>query len=318
MINGKSLKKTDAFVLEPNTHKYQLKSRAEGLDELCKADGVNVSRSIGNSGHWIGCGFIDKTGIENDHHEIIFPFYSLVYVVKGEGEYIDEDQNSHALEPGCLFQRRPGKKHTTVINSHTPWHEYYIDFNTEYYHHLAGLGLIEASTPVYRISPDQTITETLQSLMDELNSSVESRLPDTALNFVNQVRNLINQSNLHRLKEASGSDGTPLSHTEQARIEKSCLDFNRLMDRRIDLKEYCRKNGWGYESFRKAFKRQIGISPGQYIVRIRMDEACRLLRSTPMRISEISAGLGYKSQYEFSNQFKRRFGVFPTRFRDGR
>ena len=69
--------------------------------------------------------------------------------------------------------------------------------------------------------------------------------------------------------------------------------------------------------YRLTLKTAIGVSPGQYMLRRRMDEASRLLRATPLRISESSASLGSETPYEFSNPFKRQFGVFPIRFRHG-
>ena len=162
--------------------------------------------------------------------------------------------------------------------------------------------------PVYQLDPDPSRRSDFDNLMRLLSASPERKLPDVALTFLGVVRDLVNQGRDTEWDDAPAVDDM---------IEKSCFDFNRAFDKRIDLKVYCRENGWGYESFRKRFKQAIGESPGSYIVRRRLDEACRLLRATHMRIAEISTELGYKSQYEFSNQFKRQFGVFPTRFRDG-
>lgn len=292
--------------MEPNTHKYQLKIKDPLRDKLCERNTINVSRSIGNSGDWIGCGFIDKSGIKTDHQDTRFPFYSLVYVVQGQGAYVDEHQITHTLKSGSLFQRRPWVSHSTRIDPKHNWREYYIDFNAEFYEQLAAIGLMEKAVPVYQIAPDPSLADDFDELMQLLSTSVERRLPDIALRLLGFVRDLINQGNL----SASDSDLDEM-------IEKSCFDFNRAFAKRIDLRDYCVQNGWGYESFRKSFKKAIGISPGQYMLRRRMDEASRLLRSTIMRVSEISATLGYTTQYEFSNQFKRQFGVFPTRFRGG-
>lgn len=294
--------------MEPNTHKYRLKQKEPQLEKGCNPNAINVSRSIGNAGSWVGCGFIDKSGTSMDHHEIQFPFYSLVFVFQGRGEYIDEHGNAHLLESGSLFQRRPWVSHSTYIDPGQPWHEYYIDLDEGLYEQLAGMGLLEKRVPVYRIAPDPTLKEDFEALMHLLNTGGESRLPDITLRFIGVIRDLINQAHL------ATSEGNP---DVNAMVEKSCLDFNRALAKRIDLRDYCLQNGWGYESFRKSFKKAIGISPGQYMLRRRMDEASRLLRSTTMRISEISTSLGYTTQYEFSNQFKRQFGVFPTRFRGG-
>ncbi len=205
-----------------------------------------------------------------------------------------------------MFQRRPGVKHSTFIDPKSTWNEYYIDFNTELYRQLATLGLVEHNTPVFQISPDRSIGSEFEKLIQLLKESNENKLPDISLKFFGFVRDLVNRSNLSKSHYSSDD-----------MIEKSCLNFNLTLDQRIDLKEYCKQNGWGYESFRKLFKKAIGISPVKYIVRRRLDEACRLLRSTDLQISEISTTLGYKSQYEFSKQFKRQFGMYPKHFRQG-
>lgn len=294
--------------MEPNTHKYHLKLKEPDQDSICDKNLVNVSRSIGDSGNWIGCGFIDKSGIKTDHRDTQFPFYSLVYVVEGRGVYIDEHQITHPVESGSFFQRRPGVTHSTLIDPTCAWQEYYIDLNTEFYEQLAAISLIQKDVPVYQATLNPSTRSDFENLMRLLSTSAERRLPDIALRFLSVIRDLVNQGNL------SGSD--PDSALDDM-IEKSCFDFNRAFDKRIDLNAYCRENGWGYESFRKSFKQAIGVSPGKYIVRRRLDEGCRLLRATSMRISEISDQLGYKTQHEFSNQFKRQFGVFPTQFRHG-
>ena len=98
-------------------------------------------------------------------------------------------------------------------------------------------------------------------------------------------------------------------------VEKSCRDLSRRCAERLDLKGYCRENGWGYESFRKAFVKKMGISPGQYLIQRRIDEACRLLRGGRFSIKEISSRLGYTTPYEFSSQFRRITGWSPSAYR---
>jgi AraC family L-rhamnose operon transcriptional activator RhaR len=100
-------------------------------------------------------------------------------------------------------------------------------------------------------------------------------------------------------------------------ITESITDFEVRYAVRFDLKAYCVEKGWGYEKFRKTFKKHIGVSPKEYLIRKRMDEACRLLRSTKKRISVIATDLGYASQYEFSNQFSKYFNVAPKHYREG-
>ncbi len=68
-----------------------------------------------------------------------------------------------------------------------------------------------------------------------------------------------------------------------------------------------------YSSFRGAFTRAVGISPGEFQIRERMDRARDLLRQHTVR--QTAALLGYTDEYYFSNQFKQIMGASPGSFR---
>ncbi len=288
-------------------------NKVTGTLEKSESDWVgmerrSVTRSIGRpeAGNWVGCGFMKKPGIVEYDINIQFPFYSLVYVIRGTGKYIDEKGKSYALSAGSLFQRHPGVLHSTYIDPESNWYEGYIDYNKELYNFLVAMGILESEVPVYQTAPDNTIETEISNLMEELENGFETDLPDTFLKTANFVRSFLNAAKL--LKQENH-----LSYM----VEKSCHDFSQSCHQRIDLKAYCKKNGWGYETFRKTFQQSQGISPGKYLIRRRMDTACQLLRTSHLSISEIAFELGYKSQYEFSAQFKRQIGMAPSYFRIG-
>ncbi len=290
--------------MKANTHKYILKSSDGTTCTPNEEHEINVSRSVGSLGSWIGCGFIDKTGQDMDHINFSLPFFSLVYVLKGKGEYVDKNGVRYPLTNGSLLQRPPNVSHTSTVDLSETWHEYYIDLNPEFYSHLTAIRVIDPERPVYQLGESTALYKEFDQLIKTLGQADENELPDIVLGLVSFIRKLTQLADKHQ----------PDSDLDRM-IQKSCQDFDRLIDQRIDLKEYCKTNGWGYESFRKNFKAKIGLSPNKYIVRRRLDKASQLLKSTHQSITEISILLGYKSQYEFSNQFKRQFGVFPKHFR---
>lgn len=273
-----------------------------------RVDRTAYARSMGaESGNWIGFGFMNKPGVTDDETNAQFLFFSLVYVIRGKGTYVDDKGRSYALQAGSIFQRCPDMVHTTRIDPDSDWREGYIDFDQEFYRYLVAMKVLEGDTAVYQLTPDSTIETYITDMMKALEQSSESNLPDLLVKTLTFIRSLINRANLSQ-------EDLHLSHM----VEKSCLDFSQLFNQRIDLKAYCKANGWGYETFRKAFQNKLGIPPGKYLVKRRMDEACQLLRSTNKSVSEIAIELGYKSPYEFSSQFKQQMHVAPSHFRTGK
>lgn len=66
--------------------------------------------------------------------------------------------------------------------------------------------------------------------------------------------------------------------------------------------------------FRRAFKENFGISPSQYVRKIRIDYAKELLVIKRYSISEIANMCGYGDVFQFSKQFKKLAGVSPKNF----
>ncbi len=63
------------------------------------------------------------------------------------------------------------------------------------------------------------------------------------------------------------------------------------------------------------FKRHTGMSPGAYIIDLRMRHACELLRTTDMSVKQIGILVGYEDPLFFSKLFKNKTGMSPTQYR---
>lgn len=70
--------------------------------------------------------------------------------------------------------------------------------------------------------------------------------------------------------------------------------------------------------FCKLFKQQTHMNFTDYLTKVRMKEATRLLEKTSLRISEISERLGYADLAYFSNTFKKTIGSTPSEYRKTR
>lgn len=67
--------------------------------------------------------------------------------------------------------------------------------------------------------------------------------------------------------------------------------------------------------FRKIFQEIMGTSPLAFLNSTRIDEACKLLRSTELNVLEIAERVGYRSISSFNRQFRSLLGMTPTNWR---
>ena len=64
------------------------------------------------------------------------------------------------------------------------------------------------------------------------------------------------------------------------------------------------------------FKKQLDISPQEYLVSYRLKKAAELIKTTNMSIQDISTSIGYESPLTFSKMFKQTYGISPKNYRD--
>ena len=62
------------------------------------------------------------------------------------------------------------------------------------------------------------------------------------------------------------------------------------------------------------FHKNLQISPGEYIRRIKLQESKQMIRENDLNFTEIAAALQYSTVHHFSRQFKEKFGITPTEY----
>ena len=68
-------------------------------------------------------------------------------------------------------------------------------------------------------------------------------------------------------------------------------------------------------TFERSVQRIFGMSAGEFVVKARIDAACRLLLEARRPIAHVAAECGYTDHSAFTRQFRARVGVTPRAFR---
>jgi AraC-like DNA-binding protein len=80
----------------------------------------------------------------------------------------------------------------------------------------------------------------------------------------------------------------------------------------LGVEELARKAGMSVAAFHHYFKLVTASSPLQYLKRIRLDQARRLMAHDGYNASSAARAVGYESPSQFSREFKRLFGMTPV------
>lgn len=85
-------------------------------------------------------------------------------------------------------------------------------------------------------------------------------------------------------------------------------------NRHITVRDLAEKCSLSMYRFIHKFKESTGLTPIEYITKIRIDEAIYLLSNSVLNISEIAAIVGYDDPLYFSRVFRKKTGLSPSLF----
>jgi len=96
------------------------------------------------------------------------------------------------------------------------------------------------------------------------------------------------------------------------RIARVLKDIHTDCAKPFSVEGMAKRAGMSVAAFHQSFKIVTASSPLQYLKRIRLDRAKRLMAHDGYNASTAARAVGYESPSQFSREFKRLFGVTPV------
>ena len=84
----------------------------------------------------------------------------------------------------------------------------------------------------------------------------------------------------------------------------------------FSVEQYAASVNLSSSRFSHLFTKTVGISPHQYLTRLRLEWAQTYLRDSTMSIAEISDTVGFSDPLYFSRLFSKTYGLSPKAYRD--
>ncbi len=116
------------------------------------------------------------------------------------------------------------------------------------------------------------------------------------------------------LTQISAQAGEESEEQKLMALARSHLEHN--VSGKFTVALLAKKLGISHSTLTSRFRAHYGVSPQQYRINYRKQQATYLLANTSMVIKEIACRLGYANQLYFSNDFKKYSGMSPKKFRE--
>lgn len=162
---------------------------------------------------------------------------------------------------------------------------------------LSGMGIF--ARPVIRIGNDERLLSVIHELYQLLREKSEETVPHISgltLELVMEIGRAAKTAPSPRLAEAI--------HI----LERGIAD-------EIRLDEVAARLHISTDFLNRLFRQELGITPKRYLIEQRMHLASSLLTNSDFSVQEISLRCGYRNQFAFSREFRKKYGLSPLQFR---
>jgi len=115
---------------------------------------------------------------------------------------------------------------------------------------------------------------------------------------------------LSEMQKSTYSSGSQNASIERAvaEIHANFLNYNMCVK---DLAALCNMKE---VYFGRIFKKRFGVPPKQYLIQLKLNHACDLLRTERYTVTQVAELCNFSDVYFFSRLFKSHIGITPTQF----
>lgn len=283
-----------------------------------KNDATQPDKAWRNIALNIRCKEVSRLGIESP--------YSLFMNVRGHS-WCTVNKQQYRIEDDTVLLTQPGDVYGLEIDNIATTEIFNIHLNREFVEAnssalLTGsAALLDGATGVNTtmVLATQTMSKTdgINSIVARLQMAGEADTEDTyEVIFAELVTQLVmaeaaNQRKVAALPVLRGAVKQDLYR----RLLRACDYIHSYYYKAIDLDELCGIAAMSKFHFLRVFRAFYGVTPYQYLTRVRIEKACRLLRCTRDGVGEISASLGYEYPNSFIKAFNKTMGMAPLQYR---
>jgi len=231
--------------------------------------------------------------------------FVFIYCVEGNGWFHINDQE-HNVSANQYFILPAATPHSYGSTGEDPWTIYWIHFKGK----LASCFALGHDRPVeIRPGIHSRISNRIE-LFEEIFRTLEMGYSKENLLYACTVFHHY-LGTLHYIQQYRNAGAQQKTDLVTAAIHY----MRENMEKKISLEDIALHTGYSLPHFSSVFSKRTGYSPLAYFNQLKIQQACKLLDFTDMKINQICYKIGIEDTYYFSRLFSKTMGMSPREYK---
>ena len=253
---------------------------------------------------------ITKSKYDSDWHSTLHthPFTELFYVVDGKGEFNIQGQR-FPVKPNDFVIINPQVEHTELSSPDEPLEYIVLGINGLSFSNLTPVSEGGHPFSFFNLRDEQ------KDILRYLNAMVQEATSQQ-MSYELVCHNLLEILLIKILRHQHFD----LEVGKQSKATKDISFIKHYLEtyyhESIQLEDLASMTHLSRFYISHSFKKEIGMSPMEYLIDIRIKESKILLRTTNYSISQVADIVGFTTPTYFSKPFRKSTGISPTDYRE--
>lgn len=233
-----------------------------------------------------------------------YPGFLFQYTLSGSGMLVINGKKQKVSKNEAFFLHFPSdtQYYFDDAESREPWEFVYLLYRGEmmlpYYHYIE-----KTFGNVFPVAEQSPLIQSLFQIYHDVKKEAirdPFLLGDRVFHFVSQLCSMGHEAYRHL----------------SPKMERAKAFMDQEHGKAININTVAQHLSISCEYLSRQFYRETGIRPIEYLSRVRMEHAVRLLTDTNMTLEEIAGICGFSNGNYFQKVFKKQMNMTPGQFRN--
>lgn len=275
--------------------------------------GGMASRVLGQGDGWHVADVVCTRGPQDRRFEEQHSYFTIAIVLAGTFQYRGSLNRSGSAQelmtPGSLLLGNAGQCFECGHEHGCGDHCLSFRYTRDYFERIAadaGIARSHRAFQSLRLPPVRSLSPTIARSCALLTRGTNAPWEELSVQLAPEAATLANAQS-HRACKAPPS--------VLARVTRSVRMIEHNQDRELSLGDLARAVGLSSYHFLRTFQQVTGVTPYQYVRRMRLHNAATRLASRKEKVLDIALDCGFGDISNFNHAFRTEFGVSPRTYR---